>query len=189
MATWHEPFCAVSSCLRGNWPSHRRRAKRAPEPKQRRRVPTMARGWKRGSLHGSRMPTPPWRSRKAGAGDVAHAHGAIMWCVITSSQLRDARDGHIEDAPRRQSLPRWPLAIPSVVQGPSMTFPQRRREGRSWRRPSALSAVQPVRASGPIRSQTPLWPPAFVGSRILRPSGLYGLRNLNGLPPWRCSRS
>ena len=92
----------------------------------------MSSGWKRGSLHVSRMPKPPWRSMKAGArdaGDAAHAHGTIMLCVITSSRPRGARDGHIEDAPRRQILPRLP---PCYHLGVEVTVPDVPEEEHGW---------------------------------------------------------
>src|SRR6266581_3973133 len=53
----------------------------------------------------------------------------------------------------------------------------------------ALREVRIPRFSRPITTKIPPWNLAFVGSRIPRPLPPYGSRNLNVLPPWRCSPS
>ena len=168
MATWHEPPCAVSSCLRVNWPSHRRRASERPSQSSGgacrpcgaggSAAVCMARGCR--NRHGGvgrpgpGTPGTPPTPMALSCGALSHRFNYAAHATGTSRTPRAGRaspDG-LWLSPRR---------CEATVQG----IPAEEKGGRSWRRPSAPSAVRkPVRASRPIRSKIPLWNPAFVGS-------------------------
>jgi len=154
------------------WPSTSDASRRAVLP-----VPPMQR------------PRSPTMKATARGGEAAgHGPGAIMPSARERRPASNGKNGRAEDARRRRSSHRQRSPIAWALSARRGRGPRTSRGGSSWRRLSALRGVLIPRFCKPIKSRTPREPPAFVGSKILRPSPQYGWRNRNGSRRELCSQ-
>ena len=112
-------------------------------------------------------------------------HTVRYGTVAATRHTRRARRGR----PAKTDPPPTESGYRVAVEVEVLSHPRRTMGGPSLPRPYALREARMPRFFRPIKTRIRPWKPVFVGSRPPRPLPPCGWRNLNGLPPWRCSPS
>jgi transposase len=112
-------------------------------------------------------------------------HAVRYHVVADTRRTRRARRGR----PVKTDPPPTEAGYRLVVEAEALANPEQDNGWTVLATTVSAGVCTDAESSRPTRSNTRPWNLGFAGSRTLRRSAQYGWRNLNGLPPWRCSRS